>query len=201
MNEYIKKRIIAEKCIAPIIQKNRQTTQSGIYLYERTDENGVVFFYCGQAKNVYERQIGHWNGYQRIDLSIRKRGFKSADNPYGWTFKVLEYCTDLDEKEQHYILQNIKQGKQTYNLTYGSQGQGKAGVVEGKTPKGYYDGLHQGYLNARRDVAKLFKANLIVQINGKEGVRKQKALEKFLDFINVGEERNETEETDNQQNG
>ena len=198
MNDYMRKRIIAEKCIAPIIQKNRQTTQSGIYLYERTDENGVVFFYCGQAKNIFERQIGHWNGYQRIDLSIRKRGFKSESNPYGWTFYVLEYCTDLDEKEQYYILQNLKQGKQTYNLTYGSQSQGKASVVEGKTPKGYYDGLKQGYLNARREIAKLFKTSLIAQINGNDGVRKQNALAKFNDFINIGgtEDEQSTEEGD-----
>lgn len=183
MNDYIRKRIIAEKCIAPIIQKNSQTTQSGIYIYERIDENGVIFFYCGQAKNVYERQIGHWNGHQRIDLSIRKRGFKSADNPYGWTFKVLEYCTDLDEKEQHYILQNIKQGKQTYNLTYGSQGQGKAGVVEGKTPKGYYDGVAQGEKNAKKIVATFFEKYLDANIKGQPNKIKERKLNEFREYI------------------
>ena len=61
-------------------------------------------------------------------------------------------------------------------------------MVEGKTPKGYYDGLKQGYLNARREIAKLFKTNLVVQINGNDGVRKQNALAKFNDFINIGGE-------------
>ena len=73
MNDYVKKLIIAKKSIAPIITENAQTKQPGIYLFERTDENGVTFFYCGQAKNIFQRIVSHWNGYQLIDISIRKR--------------------------------------------------------------------------------------------------------------------------------
>ena len=73
MNDYVKKLIIAKNSIAPIITENEQTKQPGIYLFERTDENGVTFFYCGQAKNIFQIFFSHWNGYQRIDFSMRNR--------------------------------------------------------------------------------------------------------------------------------
>ena len=109
MNDYVKKLIIAKKSITPIITENAQTKQPGIYLFERTDENGVTFFYCGQAKNIFQRIVSHWNGYQRIDISIRKRKFKSEENPHGWSFCILEYCPveKLDEREQYWILEQI----------------------------------------------------------------------------------------------
>lgn len=189
MNEFIKKKIIAEKAINPIIQRSSQTERSGIYLYERTDECGITYFYIGQAINIYERQIGHWNGYeQRLDFSLRKRKFYSPENVYGWKFAILEYCPKelLDERENFYILKYMQAGKQTYNRTYGSQGIGKVAIdKERKQSKGYYDGLKQGYLNARREIAKLFKSSLIVEINGNDGVRKQNALAKFNEFIKV----------------
>lgn len=190
MNEYIKKIIIAKKCVAPIITENAQTTQSGIYLFERTDEAGIVHFYCGQAVNVYKRIISHWNGFQRIDISLRKRKFKTEDNPFGWDFKILEYCDadKLDEREQFYIMENLKAGKQTYNLTYGSQGEGKIAISEYKPPKGYRDGLAQGYKNARRDVKKLFDKNLSYTIKGSPNKNKEKALYKFRVFIGEVEE-------------
>lgn len=68
---------------------------------------------------------------------------------------------------------------------------GKQGMDNHKPAKGYYDGLNQGYLNARRYIAKLFEKNLKVEIQGSDGVRKQRALEKFNDFINIDEETEE----------
>lgn len=196
MNEqYVKKLIRAKKCIAPIIKESAQTKQSGIYLFERTDENGVVFFYCGQAVNIYQRIVGHWLGFQRIDLSIRKRRFQSQENPYGWKFTILEHCNKdlLDDRERFHILQNLKAGKQTYNLTYGSQGEGKQTVGEGKIPKGYYDGKKQGYLDARKYVANLFDKHLIYDKKSqKPNKHQEKAMDKFKDFLNWKEgEKNE----------
>ena len=187
MNEYIRKKIIATKAVAPIIKENAETKQSGIYLFERTDENGITFFYCGQAKNIFNRIVSHWMGFQHIDVSMRTRGFKSEENPYGWEFTILEYCneSELDEKENAYITQLMREGKQTYNVTYGKQGEGKVNITEGKSNKGYRDGLAQGYKNAQRYVAKLFEKNLIYSINGKEGKLKQRAYDKFTDFLNV----------------
>lgn len=188
MNEYVKKLIIAKKSIAPIITESVQTKQPGIYLFERTDENGVTFFYAGQASSVYNRIISHWNGYQRIDLSIRKRKFKSEENPHGWSFCVLEYCDadKLDEREQYWILEMMRQGKQTYNITYGGQDGGKQNIREGKTPKGYYDGVSQGRLNARRFMADLFTKHLDAVPKKQPPTKLQeRALEKFRDFVDL----------------
>ena len=196
MNEYVRKKIIATKAVAPIIKENAQTKQSGIYLFERTDENGITFFYCGQAKNIFNRIVSHWMGFQHIDVSMRSRGFKSEENPYGWEFTILEYCdeSELDEKENSYIMQLMHEGKQTYNVTYGKQGEGKKNIGEGKSPKGYRDGLQQGYKNAQRDVAKLFEKNLTYSINGKDGKLKQRAYDKFTEFLNVNDSDEEEDE-------
>lgn len=185
MNEYIKKKIIAEKMLAPVINRNPSTTKSGIYLWKRTDEYDITWFYVGQAVNIYERQVGHYNGYDRLDLSIHKRGFKSESNPNGWEFKILENCApeEMDDLENYYIFEFLRKGWQTYNKTYGSQGQGKVVLDTKKPPKTYRDGLSQGYENARREVAKLFNTYLKAEINGTQGVRATNALNKFEDFI------------------
>lgn len=187
MNEYIRKKIIAEKSIAPIIKRNSQTTKSGIYIYERTDERGIRYFYVGQAVNIFERQIGHWNGWQqRIDVSLKKRKFKNENNPYGWTFRILEYCDKdkLDERESFYIETNMQEGKQTYNRTFGSQGEGKVSMdMERKPAKGYYDGKKQGYEDCRKQVQTWFEKYLTVGIKDKPNKIKERALQKFLDFL------------------
>lgn len=187
MNEYIRKKIIAEKSIASIIKRNSQTTKSGIYIYERTDERGIRYFYVGQAVNIFERQIGHWNGWQqRIDVSIKKRKFKNENNPYGWTFRILEYCNreELNERESFYIEANMQEGKQTYNRTFGSQGEGKVSMdMERKPAKGYYDGKKQGYEDCRKQIQTWFEKSLSVGIKDKPNKIKERALQKFLDFL------------------
>lgn len=176
------------------------TNESGIYILTREDY-GLKFAYIGQAKHILDRLASHLEGHKdHIDKSLKKHGlYDKESNPQGWRLsKTLRINLDeLNEVERTLINMYGNTGYQLLNKTSGGQDSEKQGIAPNKEPKGYYDGLRQGYLNARRDVAKLFKANLIAQINGKEGVRKQKALEKFLDFINVGEESNETEETDN----
>lgn len=187
MNEYIKKKIRASNILKPFITENAETKQSGIYEFERRDEKGVEFFYVGQAVNVFERLVSHINGYdQRLDLSLRKRGLKSLTNPYGWDVRVLEYCNreELNEKETQHIYDEIFAGKQTYNSTYGSQGEGKQGIKENKPSKGYYDGVAQGYENARREIAHLFELHLTaVQKSAKPNKNQEKALSKFYDFL------------------
>jgi hypothetical protein len=195
MNEYVRKKIIATKAVAPIIKENTETKQSGIYLFERTDENGITFFYCGQAKNIFNRIVSHWMGFQHIDVSMRSRGFKSDENPYGWEFTILEYCdeSELDEKENAYIMQLMHEGKQTYNVTYGKQGEGKKNIGEGKSPKGYRDGLVQGRKNTQKEIKELFDKYLTYDIKGKPGKIKQRKYDEFTAFLN---ENNNTEEED-----
>lgn len=194
-NEYLKKRAIAVKRLSQIgLVKDAKTTRTGIYVWKRIDTNGVKWFYAGQAVNIFDRQVSHLLGYnQEIDGSIRKRGLKDVDNPFGWWFEIYAFCEKdyLDELETKAIMYYINQGWQTYNKTFGSQGVGKQGMDNHKPAKGYYDGLNQGYLNARRYIAKLFEKNLKVEIQGDDGVRKQNALAKFNEFINIDNEEDE----------
>lgn len=182
VKEFVRKKIIATQQIKPIIKENAKTKQSGIYIFERVDECGIAYFYVGQAVNIFNRIVSHWNGYQRIDISMRKRGFYSKDNLYGWQFKILTFCDkkQLDEKEQYYITKNLKSGKQSYNLTYGSQGKGKI-VMRETVQKGYQQGLSNGYENARKDIQKWFKYLKAEPL--KDGKLNERMLIKFNDFL------------------
>ena len=168
---------------------------SGIYVLCRHDCD-FKYAYVGQAKHILTRLAQHLSGYQHIDLSLKKHGlFDAQTNVCGWKVFFYEYPeNELNEMEQWWIKRMAENGFQLRNKTTGSQSDTKKGLdVEHKQPRGYYDGLKQGYLNARREISKLFKTYLIAQINGTDGVRKQKALEKFYDFINVGGDEDETE--------
>lgn len=183
---YYNKRFVAKKILNSIIKETRQTHQSGIYIFERTDEDGIVWFYVGQAVDIYERTLNHYLGYtQRIDVSLKKRKFKSNDNPYGWTFNILEYCSnnELNEKERAYILENMRLGKQSYNITSGSQGNDKIATKEYKEQKGYRQGLANGYEKARKEVINLFKKNLTYAISGQTNKLKERAYQKFSAFL------------------
>ena len=170
------------------------TESSGIYILTRV-ENNIKYGYVGQAQHVLTRLAQHLSGYQHIDLSIKKHGFYNEGKLNGYHIVVLNYNESvLNEAERHWIEVYANRGFQMRNKTLGGQDEGKKGLdVDHKQSKGYYDGLKQGYLNARREISKLFKTYLIVQINGTDGVRKQKALNKFNEFINIGGDEDETE--------
>lgn len=185
MQDWIKKRIIAKKCIEPVIQENSQTKRSGIYLYTRTDEFGVTWFYVGQGVDCYERQISHWLGYeQRLDLSIKRRKWWSSENPHGWTFEIIEFIPEekLNDREQYWILHYIKKGWQTYNLNYGGN-EGKKQTFGSSMKKGYRKGVEYGYAKARKEIAGLFEKNLQVIMRGEPNKLKEKAFDKFMTFL------------------
>ena len=48
------------------------TDSSGIYILRRMDEDGIKFAYIGQAKHILTRLGQHLDGYQHIDLSLKK---------------------------------------------------------------------------------------------------------------------------------
>lgn len=166
------------------------TENCGIYLFWRVDENGFKYAYVGQAKNLLKRLGEHLSGYQHIDLSIKKHKFYDDSNIYGYHVEVLEECEldELDTREQHWIKYYADQGFQLRNKTTGSQGEGKAALGEGKSNKGYRDGLAQGRKNTQKEIAKLFENNLTYEINGKPNKNKQKAYDKFTDFLNEGKD-------------
>ena len=160
------------------------TEESGIYIFTR-EESGFKYAYVGQAKHLLTRLAQHLSGWQHIDLSIKKHGLRSKENPTGWDIITIRYDEkDLDEKEQYFIKQYANSGWQMRNKTAGGQGDGKFEIAETKPKRNYHDGLKQGYEKARKEVAKLFEKNLVFTINGKENKLKARAYEKFKEFIN-----------------
>ena len=188
MQEWVKNKIIAEKALS--IPNTREYHRSGIYIYERTDEDGITWFYCGQAVDIYNRAVSHATAYDHLGISLRKRGYYGEHNPYGWKFSVIGFFPkeELDDWEHYYILFNMRCGKQAYNVTSGKQGQGKQTFDTRKSPKGYRDGVKQGERNAIKKIAHLFDLHLkAVTINSTPNKTQQKALEKFYEIINQGD--------------
>ena len=161
--------------------------KSGIYFLTRTDENDIKYFYVGQAKKLLSRIAQHMTGYQHIDLSLKKRGWYSSENPDGWELGFMHYpIEELDEKEKYWILEYTKNGYQArYNKTAGGQGVGKEKINEYRPAKGYRDGLEQGRINASREVANLFDKHLnYSKKSDKPNKNQDKAIIKFEEFLN-----------------
>lgn len=156
---------------------------SGIYFMLR-EEDGFKYAYIGQAKHLLTRLAQHLSGYQHIDLSIKKHGLWSEDNPTGYKVHCLQFPeSQLDEKEQHFIKAYANAGWQMRNATSGSQGKGKKSLDNQRPARGYFDGVEQGEKNARRFIADLFAKHLTVSTKRTPPtVNQQKALEKFKKF-------------------
>ena len=157
---------------------------SGIYFLLR-EENGFRYAYIGQAVRLRERLGSHLSGYQHIDLSIKKHGLWSEENPTGYRVHFLEFAENLlDEMEQKYIKQYANAGYQMRNATSGSQGVGKKGLDNQKQPRTYYEGLNNGYERARKKVSHLFDLHLDYTAKKHPPTKLQeKALQKFKDFL------------------
>lgn len=178
------------KAICPSITNN-----SGIYVFYRDDETGLKMCYCGQALRLCERCASHLAEYDHIGLSLKKRGFYSEKNPYGWKLKFKECSADkLDENEKLTITHFGNNGYQLYNVTAGGQGKGKRNIGDGKSNKGYRDGLLQGKKNASREIANLFDKHLNVsKKSDKPNKNQDRALEKFNEFLEFYKEGNNEE--------
>lgn len=161
--------------------------QSGIYVMTRR-EGDFKYAYIGQAKHLLTRLAQHLSGYQHIDLSIKKHGLWSEENPTGWKIECAPCAEwELDDNERLLISQYANHGYQLRNKTAGGQDSGKFGIAENRPAKGYYDGLQQGYENARKEVKHLFDLHLVAAIKAnKPNKTQEKALQKFYDFINGG---------------
>ena len=166
------------------------THESGIYCFTRVDEDGFKFAYVGLASKSLLTRLGeHLVGYQHIDLSIKKHGLYSQENPYGYKVDILCKCPseECNEREQYYIKKAADAGYQLKNSTTGSQGKGKKGLENGRPPRGYLDGVEVGKMKARRFVADLVSKHLDVSMK-KPSKNAEKALAKFQDFINLEDE-------------
>lgn len=172
------------------------TENPGIYVFWRIDENEFKFAYVGQAKNLLKRLAEHLSGYQHIDCSIKKHKLYDAEsNPYGYHVIVIEECSIdvLDERERYWIKQFADQGYQLRNKTSGGQDDSKSALGEGKSTKGYREGLAQGRKNTQREIKELFDKYLTYDIKGKPGKIKQRKYDEFTAFLNEGEAEEEDE--------
>lgn len=163
---------------------------SGIYFLTRIDEDGIRFSYVGQAVHILSRLAQHLTGYQHIDLSLKKHGLYSQDNPFGWKIGFMNFPeSELDEKERYYIKLYAQKGYQSRNKDTGG-GAGKSQIAERRPARGYYDGIRQGRKNLAKELKHIIDTHLTVTIRpGKEQNKvSQKALEKFNRLLESEEE-------------
>lgn len=164
------------------------SNDSGIYVFIR-EENGIRYAYVGQALHLLSRCAQHLAGYLHIDLSIKKRGLISEDNPTGWRLRWLECSpSELNEQEQYYIRYFAAKGYQLYNHTTGSQDGDKCALGEAKSPKGYLEGLARGRNNAIKEIKHLFDLHLkAVYKADKPSKNAEKAMKKFNEIMGDNE--------------
>ena len=163
--------------------------ESGIYFLTRTDENGFKYAYVGQAVHILTRLAQHMVGYQHIDLSIKKHGLHSEENPYGWKIDFRHFSKDkLDMLEQYYIKLCAENGYQLRNKTSGSQGEGKAQIDEYRPQRGYRDGIQQGRKNMARELSSIAEKHLKIELRADKANNKvsQKQYGKFMDLLKEG---------------
>lgn len=159
--------------------------KSGIYFYTREDEDGK-YCYIGKSVDCLKRSISHLQGYQRIDLSLRKRGFYSSLNTTGWKLNVM-YCpeSDLDRLEQFYIEKYKNAGYEMYNVESGGT-TGKTIIGERKPTRGYRDGIKQGRKQLRKELNDIILKYLVVSPKNDTKLAKR-ALDKFNSLLSEEE--------------
>lgn len=177
-----------------IVEKFGQIPEnSGIYVFIR-QEQGFKYAYCGQAKHLLTRIAQHLDGYQHIDLSIKKHGlYDKENNPHGWAvlFKSVPE-ENLNDAERAYIKAFASEGYQMRNKTLGGQDEGKDGIAPNKPAKGYRDGVAQGEKNIRKKVAVFFEKYLDATIKGAPNKTKERKLAEFQEFIKAVDNEQET---------
>lgn len=160
--------------------------KSGIYIFFRVDEAGIKRAYCGQAVSLCERCASHLSEYDHIALSLKKHGFYSEKNPFGWKL-IFEICSkeELDIKEIETIKNLADDGYQMYNVTAGGQSKGKLVTGIQKPTKGYYDGLKQGRKSLAKELSTIIEKHLEISLKqGKEHNKiSLKQFEKFKELL------------------
>lgn len=154
---------------------------SGIYFLFR-EEDGFKYAYIGQSVNILQRLADHLQGYQYIDLSIKKHGLWSEENQTGWVIHFLVFPKEqLDEKEQYYIKKYANAGYQLRNVESGGN-LGKTDIGERKPSKKYFDGVEQGKKTLAKELKHIIDTHLVISLK-KDTKISQKALEKFYSLL------------------
>lgn len=167
--------------------------RSGIYFYTREDMDGR-HGYIGKAVDLCERNVSHILGYaQRIDKSIKSRGFYSDLNPSGWKLNVIYYPkADLDKWEQYWIDQYRNAGVHLYNVESGGT-EGKTIIGERKPPKTYREGVAFGKKSLARELRHIIETHDFTIEPSKRNKVTEKALAKFWELLNYENEKGENE--------
>lgn len=189
-NKFRQAKAVEKKNKKRLLEVNRYLDEgSGIYFLTRTDENGFKYAYVGQAVHILTRLAQHMVGYQHIDLSLKKHGLYSTDNPYGWKVDYSACDTKmLDRKEQYWIKKYADLGYQLRNKTSGSQGEGKTQIDDYRPQKGYRDGIQQGRKNMARELSSIAEKHLKIELRADKANNKvsQKQYGKFMDLLKEG---------------
>lgn len=155
---------------------------AGIYVLTR-EQDGFRYAYVGQTQQpIINRLAEHLSGYsQHIDVSLKKHKLYSENNPSGWKVVYIEPCSNesLDRMEQFWIKHYADLGFQLRNKTSGSQGQGKFGIAENKSSKGYYDGIEHGKKKMLELIQKLEQQRHQVKKDGSPSAIAIKAQEEW----------------------
>ena len=161
--------------------------KSGIYFLTRQDDDGS-YFYIGKGVNLIRRMCSHLQGYQqRIDISLKKRGFYSKENILGWELNVLHFRPEeLNEKEQFFIKKYLDAGWISYNVESGGT-TGKEIIGERKPAKTYTDGIKQGQKKTREEVKTYFSKYLDFAIKPPANKIKERKAEEFKNWLENGE--------------
>lgn len=163
--------------------------KSGIYFLIRKDEDkGEKYAYIGKGVDVLRRMCSHLQGYQqRIDISLKKRGFFSNQNLGGWELNVLYFPKEqLDNQERHFIEAYRENGFILYNVESGGT-TGKEIIGERKPVKNYTDGLKQGKKKTVEQVRTYFAKYLDYTIKPPTNKIKERKAEEFEKFLQVEE--------------
>ena len=154
---------------------------SGIYFILR-EEDGFRYGYIGKAKHLLERLGQHLIGYQHIDLSIKKHGLWSEENPTGYKIHFLQFPeSELDEKERYFIQKYANAGWQMRNVESGGTN-GKTDIADRRPARGYWDGIDQGEKRLARELKHIIDTHLVISLK-KETKTSRKALEKFFTLL------------------
>jgi hypothetical protein len=148
--------------------------------------------YIGKAVDICERSCSHITAYaQRIDKSIKSRGFYSELNPSGWKLNVLYYPkAELDKWEQYWIDRYRKEGVELYNVESGGT-DGKTIIGERKPPKSYREGIAQGRKSLAKELKHIITTHHFEIKPEKDNKITQKALAKFWELLNYENEKGE----------
>lgn len=162
-------------------------SKSGIYFLTRKDDDGQ-YFYIGKSLNLSRRMVSHLQGYQqRIDISLKKRGFYSEENTLGWQLHIMHFRPEeLDEKERFYIDLYLKNNWMNYNVESGGT-IGKTIIGERKPAKTYTDGIKQGQNKTREEIKTYFDKYLDFAIKPPANKIKERKAEEFKKFLEDGE--------------